>query len=281
MALIAYARWFPLRRGKLRIVNRLWRTAAMGRGTARTATLKYGGLKVPCDLQEMMQRQFFFFGTYFLEEEMLDIWTGFAERANVIFDVGANAGIYSLAALASRRQAHVHAFEPTPEIAARLRETARLNDLSNLIVHEIAVLDRSGTATLHRFRGDLGDNEGMNYIGRPDEPGMERVSTVRLDHFCRTEGITHIDLLKLDVQGHEHSVLLGAEGLIKVGRLSTIFMELNWAHGRSQRCSATDSIRLLTQHGYKFLNPRDRKKWQEPGDWMLGLSDIVAHHGAN
>jgi hypothetical protein len=34
--------------------------------------------------------------------------------------------------------------------------------------------------------------------------------------------------MKLDVQGHEHSVLLGAEEFIKDGRLRTIFMELNW-----------------------------------------------------
>lgn len=49
-----------------------------------------------------------------------------------IFDVGAIAGIYSLAALAIQRDAVVHAFEPTPEIAARLRATAKLNGLDDL-----------------------------------------------------------------------------------------------------------------------------------------------------
>src|SRR5262249_46971250 len=91
-ALITYARVFPLRKGKLRVIDRLWRAATMGRGTARLAHLRYGGLKIPCDLTEMLQRQFYFFGTYFLEEHILDCWTKAAKEAEVIFDVGANSG---------------------------------------------------------------------------------------------------------------------------------------------------------------------------------------------
>ena len=105
----------------------------------------------------MLQRQFYFFGTYFLEEQILDCWTKAARGAEVIFDVGANSGIYSLAALASQPNAVVHAFEPTPEIAGRLRQTGQLNHLSNLIVHEVAVMSHSGRAILRRFRGDTRD----------------------------------------------------------------------------------------------------------------------------
>jgi hypothetical protein len=143
-ALMAYARKFPVRKGKLRVIDRLWRAASGSRGAARLANLRYGGFKMPCDLTEMMQRQFYFFGTYFLEEQILDCWTKAAKEAKVVFDVGANAGIYSLAALASQPAAVVHAFEPTPEIACRLRQTAKLNCLNNLIVHEgryLAVMD--------------------------------------------------------------------------------------------------------------------------------------------
>src|SRR5262245_47048324 len=181
-ALITYARVFPLRKGKLRVIDWLWRAAAGGRGTARLAQLRYGGLKMPCDLTEMLQRQFYFFGTYFLEEQILDCWTKAAKEAEIVFDIGANSGIYSLAALASQPNAVVHAFEPTPEIAGRLRQTAQLNHLDNLLVHEVAVTSHSGEAILRRYRGDSGTNEGMNYIyGETGEPGAERVQTICLD----------------------------------------------------------------------------------------------------
>src|SRR5262245_38343312 len=113
-ALIAYARAFPLRKGKLRVIDRLWRAAAGGRGTTRLADLRYGGLKMPCDLTEMLQRQFYFFGTYFLEEKILNCWTKAAKEAEVIFDVGANFGIYCMAALTRQSHGIVHTFAGTP-----------------------------------------------------------------------------------------------------------------------------------------------------------------------
>jgi FkbM family methyltransferase len=276
-ALIAYARAFPLRKGKLRVIDLLWRTAARGRGTERLAHLRYGGLKMPCDLSEMLQRQFYFFGTYFLEDHILNCWTRAAKEAEVIFDVGANSGIYSLAALASQPNAVVHAFEPTPEIAVRLRKTAQLNHLDNLIIHEVAVMRSGGKSILRRCRGDLGTNDGMNYIaGETGELDVERVQTICLDDFCRDRHIGHIDLLKLDVQGNEHSVLQGAEGLIKLGLLGTVVMELNWAYNIDVGCPATQSVQLLAKHGYHFANPAHYNSWRKAGNWLRSLSDVIA-----
>ena len=81
-----------------------------------------------------------------------------------LFSTWENAGIYSLGALAIQPDASVHAFEPTLEIAARLRATAKLNGLDHPYVHEAAVFSKNGQAILKRFRGELGTNEGMNFI---------------------------------------------------------------------------------------------------------------------
>ena len=88
-----YARRFPIRRGKLRVINSLWREAIGDQGTCRMAVLNHGRFKMPCDVTEMLQRQFYFFGTYFLEEDILACWEASAREANVILDVGANSGI--------------------------------------------------------------------------------------------------------------------------------------------------------------------------------------------
>jgi len=279
--LVLYARRFPIRRGKLRLINSLWRAAVGDQSTHRVATLKHGRFRMSCDLSEMLQRQYYFFGTYFLEEDILSCWGATAGGAKVVFDVGANAGIYSLTALAIQRDATVHAFEPTPEIAARLRATAKLNGLDHLYVHEAAVSSKHGAAILKRFRGDLGTNEGMNFISQDaaDSDG-ERVQTVCLDQFCQERSIEHVDLLKLDVQGHEHSVLMGAEHLIRAGRVGMIFMELNWARGARALCAATESIRLLEQAGYRFSRPVECLSWEKAGDWLRTLSNVVAHRAS-
>jgi len=275
--LVWYARGFPIRRGKLRVIDSLWRAAVGDQRTLRLAKLKHGGFQMPCDLREMLQRQFYFFGTYFVEEQILNCWENEAKGARVVFDVGANAGIFSLAALAVEPDATVHAFEPTPEIAIRLRETATLNGLDQLHVHQVAVSRENGHATLRRFRGELGTNEGMNFITTAGaDPGAERVPTVCLDRFCVENAIDRIDLLKLDIQGHEHQALAGAAQLLSTGRVGTIFTELNWAGDTAAMCPATESVRILEKAGYRFSKPGRRLHWQNSGEWLRSLSDVVA-----
>jgi FkbM family methyltransferase len=272
--LVAYARHFPVRRGKMRIVDALWRTVAGG-DSHRLAVIRYGGLQMPCDLSETLQRQYYFFGTYFLEETNLEAWMVAARGARTVFDVGANSGIYSLAALAAKPDADVHAFEPTPEIAERLRQTVALNGLDRLVVHQTAVFSKDGLATLRRYGSDAGGNEGMNFIvsdlGGAD---AEHVPTIRLDTACRQLGVDRIDLLKLDIQGHEAGALAGAGALLTEGRVGTLFMELNWDEGDD--CPASQAIRLLEEAGYLFAAPARRMTFKPAGDWMRRLSDIVA-----
>ena len=275
-ALVTYARRVPLRRGKLRLIDYLWRAAVGSEATRRVADLKYGGMKIPCDLAGELQRQFYFFGTYFVEEHILNCWTADAKAAKIIFDVGANFGIYSLAALASQPDAVVHAFEPTPEIANHLRQTAELNRLKKLFVHEVAVSHRNGQGILHRL-GGVGTNEGMNYISASTgQAGGERVQTICLDDFCHQRDIASVDLLKLDVQGHEHLVLRGANDLIRRGALRTVYVELNWRTGSSTGCPATESIRILAEAGYQFASPADCQNWRVAGLWLRSLGDIIA-----
>jgi FkbM family methyltransferase len=275
--LMLYARRCPIRRGKLRVINSLWRAAVGHESTHRVAALKHGRFKMPCDLSEMLQRQFYFFGTYFLEEDMLRCWETAAKGAKLVLDVGANAGIYSLAALAIQPDATVHAYEPTPEIATRLRATAKLNGLDRLHVHQLAVFSKNGWATLKRFRGELETNEGMNFISQDiGESEAERVQTVCLDQFCLDHSIDYVDLLKLDIQGHEHSALQGAQNLIRTGRVGIIFAELNWAKDAGIPCAASESIRLLEQAGYRFSRSGRSLNWKKAGDWLRCLSDVVA-----
>lgn len=273
--LISYARGFPFRKGKLRLVNAFWSVASREQDTMRMATLQYGGFKLPCDLREDLQRQFYFFGTYVLEEHILACWQKQVKAARVIFDVGANLGIYSFAALAVDPNVTVHAFEPTPEIATQLRTAAQRNGLSQLHVHETAVSSSGGYKKLNRYRGHTGTNGGMNFIsGTVGVSDPDSVPTVDLDDFCKQNGIDHVDLMKVDVQGHEYDVLKGAEKLIRDGRIGLLLFELNWNWG--QVCPARASIGLLEQYGYRFAAPKMELEWRQAGDWMLDLSDVFA-----
>jgi FkbM family methyltransferase len=273
--LVAYARRFPLRRGKFRVVNALWPLVS-GAEPMRMAEINYGGLRLPCDLREALQRQYYFFGTYLLEEHILEAWRAAAREARVVFDVGANAGIYSLAALDAQPHAQAHAFEPTAEIAARIRRAAEINGLTGLIVHEAAVSNHDGQAILRRCGEADGGNEGMNYIvPDADDAGAERVRVVKLDTVCAERGIDRIDLIKLDVQGAEADALEGAAGLLARRAIGTVFMELNFAPERGADCPATRAVERLEAAGFEFAAPGAPLKWAPAGDWLRGCSDVI------
>ncbi|MDR3571330.1 MAG: FkbM family methyltransferase [Candidatus Pacebacteria bacterium] len=97
-----------------------------------------------------------------------------------------------------------------------------------------------------------------------------------MDRFCRDRSIEQIDLLKLDIQGHEYAALQGCSELVSAGRLTTVFMELNWATTKGNECPATESICMLERAGYKFSVPEKALAWREAGEWLSKLSDVIA-----
>lgn len=234
-----------------------------------------------CDIRKQLQRQFYYFGTYFLEDRVIGNWTALAADARVVFDVGANAGIYSLAATVASPLAQVYAFEPTPEIAAHLKASISLNGLiDRLQVHESAVGAEDGSIWLNFFQGEKADNEGMNFVSsEPREANAVEVPVTSLDIFCSNAGIGKIDLLKVDVQGHEPAVFDGARGLIERKAVKTIFFELNWNRNDPTRCPARRAVKTLAEAGYCFADARGPMEFKPAGGWLEQLSDVVAQTG--
>lgn len=275
-ALLAYARNFPLQRGKLRLINRLWPLAA-GANHKREARLLFGDFVLPADLDEFLQRQFYFFGTYFQERHVLECWNRLAADARVVMDVGANAGIYSLAAAAAGRDIKVHAFEPTPEIAERLRHGVAINGLqTRILVHECAVSDNPGKAALKRWRGEDNSNSGMNFIVAAKEGEPEIVTTVSIDQFREEQGLDVIDLMKMDIQGHEPTALRGARKTLEEGAIGTLFLELNWAADAHAPSPALDCIEILNSAGYRFAEAGPAPQWRTGGPDLWPITDIMA-----
>ena len=118
----------------------------------------------------------------------------------------------------------------------------------------------------------------MNFISRDTgESGAESVQTVRLDRFCQDHSIEYVDLLKLYIQGQEHSASQAAEYLIRDGRVTFFFCGTQLGQKCWIPCAAIESIRLLDQAGYRFSRPGKRLNWEKAGDWLRTLSDVVAY----
>jgi FkbM family methyltransferase len=128
---------------------------------------------------------------------------------SIIFDVGANVGHFSL--FFSDIAERTYAFEPTPKTFSVLRDNFAINGDKKLEMYQCALSDHDGIVIFL-------DQGGLNTTNRVTETPSRctvEVQSMRLDTFCRDKNITKIDLLKMDVEGHEFEVLKGAVYVLK------------------------------------------------------------------
>lgn len=133
----------------------------------------------------------------------------------LVFDVGANVGVFTREQV--RCGAEVYAFEPNPDCYRRLSRMVKANDLADRVrTFDCALGREAGTAGLHVPNGwttsgsikQLSDSNG----------GMPIVDVTTLDSIVSALEVTHVDLLKIDTEGAEIDVLLGAEEALKIVR---------------------------------------------------------------
>ena len=256
-ALKWYIRHFPISKGKVRLANYLWKPLSSGQ-THRQTVLKQADVRLACDLEQTIQRHIYFWGGY--EEESCYHWIKLAQRSRVVFDIGANVGLYSLLAASANPESKVYAFEPTPEMVTCLADNIRLNDMPNVIVEPMAVGSHQGKAFLRLCSGSDGTNEGMNYVtyARQDDSDLP-VQVTSLDGYCQDRRIGRIDLLKMDIEGGEYEALRGAQGLLRAQAIDCIFLELiEWAAKRSGH-STTEIQMLLRGAGYHLYRVHSRE----------------------
>ena len=160
-----------------------------------------------------MERQIINRGLY--GADVLSFLAMHAAAGEIICDVGANIGAYSIPLAKAFPGTEVHAFEPNPPIATRLRQNVLINGAANVHVHQLAVGDRTATMEFHAFEGkDHGMSSFIRPRGTAGESETIAVKVVPLDEVYDTER-RRIGVLKIDVQGFEHQVMTGARKLIQ------------------------------------------------------------------
>ena len=141
----------------------------------------------------------------------------------VFFDVGGGIGAYSLTA-ARFCSGPIYIFEPLQENVSTIKENLQANNLhSQVTVNEVALSDLDGYGRMHTeetlFVSKLGNTFDDNQDGS--------VKVVKLDTYCLENHIEHIDVIKIDVEGHEEKVIEGAKALLQNNKVDILILEIN------------------------------------------------------
>lgn len=171
---------------------------------------------------------------------------------DVVVDVGANTGVYSLAVAAAEPTATAVAVEPNPAVCAQLRTNVRLNGYERRIqVLETGLGNETGTRPFYRSTYDeLGSFEATN-AGAWEARVRDSfdVSIARLDELVDNERIPAPDHVKVDVEGFGYDVLRGAESTLRRHRPVVYFEPHRVADSDRNEHAVAD---FLTSLGYRI-----------------------------
>ncbi len=202
-----------------------------------------------------------------IELELRDVFGDSGCR--VVFDIGACEGEDSIKYALLYPGATVYAFEPMPGNIARIRDlVARYGVEQRVKYFQMALSDSQGSSVFYASSGapdhlensidwDYGNKSGS--LLQPDAvkdlyPWLEfddhsTVRTETLQAFCTEAGVSHIDLVHIDVQGAELMVLRGAGDMLKNIRM--IWMEVEEAPLYLDQPLAQDVENFMLSNGFK------------------------------
>ena len=190
--------------------------------------------------------------------EYTSIFIELIKNCETFFDVGANTGYYSLMAAKANKKIKIHGFEPSSGPLHYLNENVSLNGFEDQVtIHPIALSSSKGTATFYEvanrkysyLKHNLG---GVGSLKQDRLKNSFAVKTETLDQFVAIHNINNIDLIKIDTEGTEHMILLGATNVISEARpiiiCETLFNKIE-----------AELEAIMKTHGYLFFNHESGK----------------------
>lgn len=203
---------------KIRLARFLYRLLKLS-GFRDRQTVTRSGVRYQLDLREGIDLSIFLFGGF--QNHVLSVSPGAVDA--VILDVGANIGAITLPLAWRHPSAQIHSFEPTCYALEKLRRNLELNPSlsSRVTVNPCFVGATSGTLLEAKAYSSwrLDDPAGAEahdiHFGLKMEAFAARTS---LDDYVEVHQIPKVHLIKIDTDGHEYEVLVGAQKLLAASR---------------------------------------------------------------
>ncbi len=231
-------------------------------GIRRRAAVTRDGFHFMVDPVSNFGRSILDTGTY--ESDMGDILRAILRSGDNYFDAGMNEGYFAV--LASRYVGpggRVLGAEPQGRLLGVIDKNFMMNDIRNAKVCEVALAAVPGTTVLY-LAPDT--NSGGSSFFRTTKLGLrpEAVRTMTLDTLLEREGMRKIRFLKVDVEGAEEQILLGAEKTLQEKRIDFLMVEFHPQITGQQSPRRIHGV--LTQAGYQVTQIAN-------GGWIYHLPE--------
>lgn len=234
--------WFPL------VADRVHPHLA---GIRDVEQVRYGNVVMELDLRDVVQRRIFYHAH---EPPELAFVRTFVRAGDIVLDVGAHVGLFTLAAgRLVGSTGEVHAFEPVPTNFARLERNVRLNELENVRLNRAAAGSSAGTLALGLDQPARGQDDSSAMFSRVGRASQVAAPELRLDSYVAEHlAARRLRLVKLDVEGMEADALEGLSGLLAADAIDAFLIEINLPLLRRNGKSSRDVSAPLQRHGFRL-----------------------------
>jgi len=199
----------------------------------------------------------------------------FINNNPVFFDVGANIGNYSKLLSERFPYSFIHIFEPHPKNYNILKKQ---KFSSKTFINQLAISDENGVVKIYDYEDKDGSSHASLHKGviediHKSKSVSHEVKKDTIDNYIRSNEIDQVDLLKIDIEGHELSALKGALDTIKSSKVKIIHFEFNEMNVES-RVFFKDFYDLLEDYTLYRLLPKSLLKL---GDYKPIHHEIFAY----
>jgi FkbM family methyltransferase len=188
-----------------------------------------------------------------------------------IFDIGTNMGETLLNFAKLNPGGKNYGFEPVPFLHEKAMTNINLNNFGNIYLNNLALSHEAGVLFF-----ELPKNRNFGSISMSVSPNenSKEVKAVTFDSYITDNNISKVDLVKIDVEGFEKNVLLGAVETIKRFK-PVLFIEVVDSYLKKNGSSATDLIHTIISLGYTVSDADTLESLDQVKDFSGKVHDIL------
>jgi FkbM family methyltransferase len=173
------------------------------------------------------------------------------DDGDIVIDVGANIGEYSLiAAQKVKQNGKVISIEPLKSTAQTLTQNFQLNNFTNFEVISKVIGNENKKVNLYKqLAGGTMGFVDSTLIGRKFEK-TDEVEMTTIDEILSTRNIENVKVMKIDIEGYEFELLKGAKNSLKNKKITNMIIEVHINYLKEKGISEKEFYDYLNQQGY-------------------------------
>jgi FkbM family methyltransferase len=185
------------------------------------------------------------------EQEEITFISRYLKGGDVFIDVGSNIGLYSLlASLIVGKKGKIIAIEPGKQTYSRLLENIQLNNFQNIHALNCALSDKNEEK---EFYVDKSGFDAWNSFAKPSAGNYlekETVNAQTLDSLVKVFMLPCVDMIKIDVEGWEVPVLMGAKETLSQKNAPVLMVEFTEQNAKNAGFSCKELFEKGEEYGY-------------------------------